>query len=720
MKRFYLICLGIITLALSGCFGKVERQTNYYVLDYQKSTENPELKMEVSNGKSLYVMNSRVNRIYNRNQIVAKESFSQVRFMRDDLWANRLSDSVPNIVADRLRAYNIFGNVYRDATAADPTYYLETTILNIEKIEGVNPRAFLRMEFTLRDSTSERTILTHRNGHYRELTDDSNIYLVQLFNEMLMAETNAFAALCIMHFAGRPIIPGQKDFTSDMSAPERVYFQQLEDQETHKLFGELLLSTKAPMSSELQYRIEGVDSLNTKISEATGEYNVPHLLKPGRYRIITGYNEDIKATVEIFPRMRSVVERTWSELRVRILDDGQTRVRMIYDLWIKNEEDYGYTKVGTGISLGEDEHGIEEGLWILPAGSYMVTLGGNSWSSLRDFVTVCLIEGESPVLTVIVDTAAGASNNLIGAGILADELGVGQVKFHKGAIHANINVASNNEVDEKNPSFALNLAGQFDNTIDHEFRPFHYNMRSIYDIGANYTIDNEDFRINKDNYSLKNTLLLYPWRKEKRFFNNLAFYGRADLNTHFWDEYTYFSDTKNYIVYDSEGIEIDRALNQANIRTKIALFPLRLKEGTGLTYRIAFSPKTWVSLRSGYGWVQDLNRKTLSSAGSVIIDSLSYDVFTEAEDRFDRGIESTLIFSAVNIFNFLSINSTFDALFTFSDGVMTPSLDNENRINIRLYRNISLDAGLNFQYNEAIRDWWSYNYSAYLRMSLFY
>ena len=281
-------------------------------------------------------------------------------------------------------------------------------------------------------------------------------------------------------------------------------------------------------------------------------------------------------------------------------------------------------------------------------------------------------------------------------------------------------MASNNEVDEKNPTFALNLAGQFDNTIDHEFRPFHYNMRSIYDIGANYTIDNEDFRINKDNYSLKNTLLLYPWRKEKRFFNNLAFYGRADLNTHFWDEYTYFSDTKNYIVYDSEGIEIDRALDQAKIRTKIALFPLRLKEGTGLTYRIAFNPKTWVSLRTGYGWVQDLNRKTLSSAGSVIIDSLSYDVFTEAEDRFDRGIESTLIFSAVNIFNFLSINSTFDALFTFSDGVMTPSLDNENRINIRLYRNISLDAGLNFQYNEAIRDWWSYNYSAYLRMSLFY
>ncbi|MDD3104395.1 MAG: hypothetical protein PHY24_09310, partial [Candidatus Cloacimonetes bacterium] len=120
MKQFYLICLAIITLALSGCFGRVERQTNYYVLDYQKATEKPELVMEISNQKSLYVMNSRINRIYNRNQIVAKESFSQVRFMYDDLWANRLSDAVPNIISDRLKAYNIFDNVYRNALETDP------------------------------------------------------------------------------------------------------------------------------------------------------------------------------------------------------------------------------------------------------------------------------------------------------------------------------------------------------------------------------------------------------------------------------------------------------------------------------------------------------------------------------------------------------------------------------------------------------------------------
>ncbi|MCB5286742.1 MAG: PqiC family protein [Candidatus Cloacimonetes bacterium] len=717
MKRYYLICLGIITLVLSGCFSKVERQESYYyVLDYKKVTEKPELKMEVSNGKSLYVMNSRINRIYNRNQIVAKESFSRVRFMDDNLWANRLSDAIPNIVADRLRAYNIFGNVYRDATEMDPNYYLETSVLNIEKIEGPNPRAFLRMEFVLRDSTSERTVLAHRNEHYRELSDNSAVYLVQVFNEMIMDETNAFAALCIMHFAGRPIDRSKKDFSNLISAPERVYFEQIEDQESHQLFGELLLSTKAPVSSDLQYRVEGLDSLNTKISDAVGVYNVPLLLEPGRYRVITGYNEDIKAPVEIFARMRSSLERTWSELRVRILDDSQTRVRMIYDLWSQNEGDEGYTKIGSDVSLSEDERGIEERLWILPPGNYMFTLGGNSWSTLRDFATVCLREGESPVLTVIVDASTGVSNRLIGAGVLADELGVGHVRFHKGAIHANLNISSNNEVDEKDPSFSLNLAGQFDNTIDHEFRPFHYNMRSIYDVGANF-IKDSDARINKDNYSLKNALLLYPWKKEKKFFNNFALYGRADLNSHFWDEYTHFPDLKNYIVKDAEGNEIERALAQSKIRTKIALYPLRLKEGTGLTYRIAFSPNTWVSLRSGYGWVQDINHRSLSFTK---VDSLGFDVYTEAENRSDRGVEATLIFSAVNILNFLSINSTIDALFPFDDSGSIPRIENENRINFRIYRNISMDVSVNLLYDKTIREWLTYNYSTYLRMSLFY
>lgn len=214
--------------------------------------------------------------------------------------------------------------------------------------------------------------------------------------------------------------------------------------------------------------------------------------------------------------------------------------------------------------------------------------------------------------------------------------------------------------------------------------------------------------------------MIYPWSKEKKFFNNFAFYGRADVETHFWDEYSYFSDKKNYVVYDHEGNEIMRALDQEKIRTKIAMYPLRIKEGTGLTYRIAFTPNTSVSLRGGYGWQQNLNYRSLSSDQTIEEDGINYEVYTEAEDKYDNGIETTLIFSAVNLLGFVSMNSSFDALFPIENNNVKPYIDNENRLNLRLYRNISIDFAVALRYDEANKDWLVYNYSTYLRLSLFY
>ena len=263
----------------------------------------------------------------------------------------------------------------------------------------------------------------------------------------------------------------------------------------------------------------------------------------------------------------------WCELRVQIFDLSKNRVRQIYDIWRKDEVDFGYQKYGTDFSVSDEEHGIEDKLWILPEGSYMVTLGGTSWSDLRDFATVCLKEGQNQTLTIIVDPSS-SGYLMVGAGVLADELGLGTKQFHKGAIHANVNLSSSNEMDKNDPTMTFTLAGQFDNTIDFDARPFHYAMRSIYDLGGNISSDS-DLRINLDSYYLKNVLLLYPWGKDRKFLNNLALYGRADLNTHFWDENQYFSENKNYILLDKNDKELSREHDQSYVRTKIALFPDR-------------------------------------------------------------------------------------------------------------------------------------------------
>lgn len=721
MKKSFIFGLLLLTLLMAGCFSKVDKAvTNYYVLDYQNSTEVPDLVMQNNNGKALHVSNGRINRTYNRNQIVVKESFYQVRFLADELWANRLSDAIPAIIAQRLRAYNIFSSVSREATEKDPDYYLETNILNLEKIEGKQPRAFLRIELILRDSSGEKTILAHSAERYSELIDDSTVYFVQVINNMIMEETNIFAAKYIAQSAGRPFVSSKADGARRLSAPERYLTEQLENDDIHSSFGELLLRTKASVNNEMKYSIEALDSLNTVIATYTAEFNEPIQLLTGRYRVITGHNEDISMILDVHPMQRTVVPRDWSELRVRILDLSQDRVRQNYDIWSRNEDDLGYERVGQDFSIGDEEHGIDEKLWILPPGNYMVTLSGYSWSDLKDFTTVCLNQGDSHILTIIVDPASSSGTIFVGAGILADEMDIGGAKFHKGVIHANVNLTSNNEAKQDEPTYSLNLNGTFENTIDYEFKPFHYNLRSIYDVGANFS-KNSDFRINLDGYSMKNTFLLYPWSKSKKLLNNFAVYARADLNTHFLDEYTYFDKDYNIILLDKENNELETILGQDKLRTKIALSPFKLKEGGGLTYRLNLGPSSTVSLRGGYGWQQDLSSRAFSHKESKTVDGVPYEVYMESPNKFDRGIEATLILSAVNIFKIFSWNSSIDALFPIGDLGVMPRIENENRLNFRIYRNVSLDFRLNLHYDESSnQDWWVYDYSTYLRMSLFY
>ncbi len=712
-----------LLLVLTGCLQKVERTpVNYYVLEYQPGTEKPELRRTTNTGKNLEVLDTVLPRTYDRNQIVVKENFYNVKFLQTDVWAMRLRDAIPNLIVQRLRAYNIFGTVSRgEQWEKNPQYFLETTVHNIEKIEGTEPRAYLNMEFVLRDSTSEKIVFTHKGERSMELIDPSMIYLVQAFNEMLMEETDLFAAKCNLYFSGLPV--EGKSLATSTSSIGRYVYEEMVAMETDNDFGELMVITKTQTEEQIRYTIEELDSLNTVISTDELVMGVPALLKPGHYRVIIGEMGDLITSVQILPRQRTVVKPNWGELKIVVLDESKSRVRMGYDLWKKNIDEEGYKIYSGGMfSMGEDEIGAVDKLWILPPGSYLVKLGGGSWSDLRDFATVTLMEGEKKTLSMIVDPAA-ESNVLIGAGVFADEdIGLGSKRIHRGAIHSNISLTSNNNVDKNKPTTSASLTGQFDNSIDtHDLlKPFQFTTRSIYDIGLNLT-SNQDLVFSPDDYSLKSVLLFYPIKKSN-FFKNFALYGRMNLNTHLFDETTVFPDAKNIILQNAEGDTVSVRLNQSDLKTKIAFYPLRIKEGTGLTYQINFSPNAQTSLRVGYGWLQDYNKnsyvfdKTMDDPQT----GLSFERYKEEPNSSSKGIESTIILSALNLLKFISINSTLDVLFRMGVPDHSYSLENENRINFRLFRNISVDVKFNISYDETKKPWTVYDYTTFLRLSLFY
>lgn len=724
MKKTYSILIGAMLIlsgiAISGCFPKyVKGVNNYYVLDYLSATERANLRQKTPKGKTLEVLDTNVSRAYSRNQIVVRKDNFQISYMPNDVWATRLSDAIPNVLVERIKAYNIFQKVDRDTGESTPSYYLETNVLNLEMIEEQPvSKAYVKMEFYLRDSSTQRELFNYKDARYKLLPDTSPVYFVQAINELIMEQTDVFAARCIMLLDGKelPVLRS----SSKLDPAEALYYESISEPKGEDEKGELLIKMMTDAHPETYYYVDAMDE-EDEGERITGVFGQVLQLEPGDYRVTIDKEQEIGLDVNIKPKMRTVIDKpVWSELTISIMDESHNKVRLGYDIYIKNTEKFGYSILNQGYSLGDDEIGEVDKVWILRPGHYMIKLGGGAWSDMRDFTTVDLDAGESKLLTFFVDPA-GEGTVMLGAGVLGDD-GIisGGNKIHRGALHTNISLSTKNSAAQEEPTNTFTLNAQFDNAVDFKQKAFEYSLRSLYDLGMNLTTGN-DFRISMDAWSLKNTLLFNPLEQNKHF-KNFAFYGRADLNTHLFDEMLYFNSPKNLILLDQVGDTLSVLKAQEKMKAGIALFPMRLKEGMGITYRFVLTPTIWMSVRGGYGWQQEFNRRSFKYICDCeqLPDDLVYEVYREAADKSDKGIESTIIFSAQNLFKFLSVNSAFDVLFPMGAEASEAKYESENRVNIKLLRNISIDIRANLIYDKSTKDYLLYDYSSYLRLSLFY
>jgi len=715
-----ILLLSLMAILLSCCCTKVDRiTTKYYILDYKKASENPSLRLAEPFDKTCEVFDTDVNRTYSRSQLVIKEGFSRISYMPWDLWANRLTDAVPNLIVQRLKAYNIFKQVDRNTGDISPNYYLETALLNIERVETGQPKAYLRMEFKLRQASTNQVKVNYLYENHKPVQPNDVVQLVELYNEMIMEATDIFAARCRLFLEDKPIPTEYPKYTDDPI--QRFLGVQTQILDSQSLDGEMLLELGFETEAEVHYAYYELDMEDAPRKE--GIFGVPEILKAGRYKLVLGESQEFPVYVEVKPKMRTTVKGEWGELIVLIQDQSNNKVRLGYNLWRKFLDEYDYYYYGANTSLGEEDFGQKEKVWILPPGTYMVKLGSGPWNELRDFTTVEVKKGDSRLLTVVVDPS-GERNYIMGAGLLGNkELALGRKDKHKGAIYLDFNVMASNDVNRDDPIYDISLVGRTENLFDYKHKSLHYTGRSIYSIGLKLDT-NSDLKVNPDAYSLKNVLLYTPLRKNK-IFRNFSFYGRADVSTHFFDETQHFAEKRNVILRNAQGDTLFLATDQGKVRTKVALYPLRMKEGVGITYRWVPTPKLTASIRGGYGWQQDINTRSFILQGSNLAsqipgDSLRWEIYMEDDTTYDYGIESTLVLSAVNVLKFLTINSSIDVLFPMMKLDKAPRLQSETRFNIKLYRNISMDINLNVEYDKVRRDWLVYNYGSYLRLSLFY
>jgi ABC-type uncharacterized transport system auxiliary subunit len=724
MKRNCSIILSIafilLGLSVTSCayFSRKPVSTpNYYILDYLPATEDTSLVQEKPFNKSIEVIDTSLPRTYDRNQIVRKKSYMQITYFQNELWSTRLYDAVPNLLVSRLSAYNIFKSVSRDLGETRPDFFLESKIQNIEFVDGPQPYAFLRMELVLKDSRSQSIIFSNRNERRKILHDTSVEYLVQSFNEMIMKEADLFSAKCIDYLSGKNVYDLQKVEAAlpDKKSPFIVSIAD-RDEEFDANTGELrvpsIMETEIPLPFEASYR----DTSEISDKVVTGTMNELLTLPVGKWHITLGSNQNLTTDVVINPSMRTVVEPFWSEMYIRIIDESQTRVKMRYDIYAKTAGQDAFDRRVNSRYSPADEVGEYDYLWVMRPGNYLITVNGATPNSYRDFTTITLEEAKSYILTIVVNPT-GERSVLVGAGLLESPVSKGRPRIHKGAVHTNINLSSNNWVDKNNPTRSISLSGEFDNRLNYDIWPLHYTTRSLYDLGFDKTTGTE-FRVSLDDYSLKNALVFYPW-KQSMFIKNLGLYGRGDVNTHFFNENLFFTEEKN-IIKISNKADSTIFYSAKEIRVRDAFYPLRLKEGFGLTYRINLASNTSVNLRSGFGWQQDYENSVYYFVKSQMLNNESFDIYQENPSSKTQGLENSVVIGINNLFKFINISSTTDVLFPIGAKDKSTKFDSESLFNIKLYRNISMDIKTKVKYNKALRDYVQTDYSAFLRLSLYY
>jgi hypothetical protein len=236
-------------------------------------------------------------------------------------------------------------------------------------------------------------------------------------------------------------------------------------------------------------------------------------------------------------------------------------------------------------------------------------------------------------------------------------------------------------------------------------------MKNLVELGTQKSTD-QDFRLAVDEFDLKNTLIYY-------FFKNIGFYSRFDLNTHFFNTKLYFNDNFYCTKIDIDGNVVQDSALVDFVRVESSFFPLVLKEGLGINYRILNRAKANLSLRVGFGLRQDINNDVYQLYYSDETGSLPYLEYHEIDSESKTGTEVSLV-GSFNLPWSLTYTTNADFLFPFGEE-QDYTMEWENVFNMKLFKFISLDYKLKLTHKmpDVSQDYIALNHSLFLRVTYF-
>lgn len=707
--RKYILISAMLILLIAGCSRGELLIRNYYILDYMDHTETTELIQADPIDLNVFIMDARVSNTYNRNQIVVRHFGPRITYSYYDLWGVKLSKIVPNLLQTKLQNYNIFQRSSREVLSSKPDLEIVTILNNIELYQSDRFwQARVNIEFMLRKVGSDRILVQHSSNNERRLAEESMDTFVQIANEILLEEMDKFVLKILAEFKDQGEI--ELPLATEESLRIKLEAIQKEAEEIHEGFGLLYLPALSKTENEPYFLAETEGENEEVYSGLMGE---PLPLPSGKYTIYYGsgqINDRMKmANVEIIPRYKTIIEPDWGCLIIDVIDEDRNYAKVRYEIYdLESGQSFG-----SGFPA-EEEIGEQPVVYVLKPGYYKITINNVSFNTYRDFTTTLIETGEIKKLTIVVETDEdGNPLSMVGAGVLEESFlqrNLGRLRFSS-AVHGYVNLNSDNENDEKTHNTTISLNSQFQNYLIYDYDKFHYSMKNLIEIGTSKSSD-QDFRLASDEFDLKNTAIYY-------FMKNLGIYSRFDINSHFFSSSYYSSEDFYGTKIDIDGNVVVDSLLVNDIKISSPLFPMVLKEGFGINYRILNQAKAKLSLRAGFGMRQELNNDVYRLSKIENAGNKEYREYHEIDSESKTGTEISVVGSFILPWN-ISYSTNADFLFPFGEEE-DYTMEWENVFNLRLLKYISLDYKLKLIHKmpDMSDDYISRNHTLFLRISFF-
>jgi len=708
MKK--IVFLSLLFMILFGCMARKIIPRNYFILEYYSHTEKDGLKMDEPFDQSVYIEDTKVPRTYNRKQIVVRHFGPRITYSDNNLWGIKFSKIIPNLVKKRFDNYNMFKSTHREVFTSEADFVIETNINNIEMyISETLYQARLNIDFAYRKKDNEKPYVIHSANVEKVLLKQDFDTFAQTINEIIFEEIDKFAAKINIYNTLGPQADYSKEKVPVDIDPSMIEILDSEEENSGK--GLLLVPAITRTENEPYYKI--IDKYGYEQAAKMGE---AFPLMEGTYSIKYGSGNQvqqiIKKNIQIHPRYKTIVQPDWGCLIVEIMDESRNYSKVIYEVFsLGNAESYG-SEFPSEVELGEQEK-----VWVLTPGYYKITLNNEPFNTYTDFTTIHIEEGSVQKLTIVMRTDEdGNPTHMAGAGILEEsflEASLEPLKFSS-AIHINGNMNSDNELDEDNPEVTITMNSQLENYLIYDKDPLYYKMKSIIELGISKSSDT-DFRLAADDFDLKNTGIYY-------FVKNIGFYGRFDVNTHFFDEKQYDSKKFYYQKFDENGDALGDSVFADYIKTKTPFFPVALKEGIGINYRILNFSRANLNFRAGFGVRQFFNNNVFVYAPADTYydgNNIQHRKYYELSSTHTTGTELSLVGNFQLPFN-LTYASDADFYFPF-DEVGEYTFEWENSFKLNLFKHISLDYKFNLEKlgKDSGIDYLIQEHSIFLRVTYF-